>query len=589
MHKRYKFKFLYMYSQFCATIMVMFGSIKITLPIIKTIKSYHKSWLRRDVIAGLTVAAVAIPQAMAYAQLAGAPLIAGLYAALVAMLVFSLFSTSRLVIVGPDATMAALVGAIVIPLSAGNPASATGIIAILAILIGLSCLAGVFLRVGFVVEFLSRPILLGYMAGLAMAVIASQLPKLFGLPSAHLNFFGAIFYVFQNLSKANILTIVISVSLIALSIILQKTYKRIPPSLIILVGSILASAVFGLAAHGVSTVGNIPTGLPLPEFPAASLVQIQNLIIPAIAIMLVSYANTIATARSFAAKRSETINSNQEFFGLGVSNIMSGIFGGIPVGGSGSRTAINSENNAKTQVSQLFGGFVIALSLLVLAHLLKFLPECALAVIIIIAVSKLFDYKELKSIWRAWRSEAILAIVTVLGVTLIGVLQGLLLAVFLAMANLVRKSAFPNDAVLGVAKDLTIRDASRPPKTSSVPGLIMYRFDAPLYFANANYFQERVMQLIRESDEPVKWFLWDAETITTIDSTAGLMLLNLIKELHKRNITFAVARLKGPIRSVVHKTHRLNRTLQNCPHYSSMGLALEDYHAQFGTAEVPRK
>jgi SulP family sulfate permease len=214
------------------------------------------------------------------------------------------------------------------------------------------------------------------------------------------------------------------------------------------------------------------------------------------------------------------------------------------------------------------------------APLLRYLPQSALAVIIIIAVSKLFDYKELKSIWHAWRSEAILAIVTVIGVTLLGVLQGLLLAVLLAMANLIRKSAFPNDAVLGMAKDGSLRDSGRPPKTHPIPGIIIYRFDAPLYFANANYFKERVLRLIDESETPVTWFLWDAETITSIDSTAGLMLLGLIRELKRRNIIFAVARLKGPIRSVVHHTHRLNRALQQSPHYPSLGDALDVFESE---------
>lgn len=532
-------------------------------------------------VAGVTVAAVAIPQAMAYAQLAGAPLIAGLYAALLAMLVFALFSTSKLVIVGPDATMAALVGAIVIPLSAGNESVASGLIAILAVLIGLACLAGVYMRIGFIAEFLSRPILLGYMGGLALAVIASQLPKLFGLDTPlYSNFFATIVYVFHNLAYANLVTVFLSIVLMALSLILQMTVKRIPAALIILIGSIIASALLDFSSLGISTIGDIPSGLPLPNIPAVKLFEIQNLIVPAIAIMLVSYANTIATARTFAAKQKESINPSQEFFGLGIANIVSGAFGGIPVGGSGSRTAVNHDTKAKTQVSQLFAGLVIAITLLLLAPILRFLPLCALAVIIILAVSKLFDYKELKSIWRAWRSEAVLAIVTLLGVTVLGVLQGLLLAVFLAIANLVRKSAFPNDAIMGVAKDGSIRDMSRPPKTKSIPGIVMYRFDAPLYFANSNYFRERVIQLINQSDAPVRWFLWDAETITAIDSTAGLMLLNLIRELRGKNVTFAVARLKGPIRSVVHHTHRLNRELQHSPHYPTLGLALEAFKAE---------
>lgn len=551
---------------------------KITLPIIQTIQNYQKKWLRLDAIAGVTVAAVAVPQAMAYAQLAGVPLIAGLYATLLAMVVFALFTTSRRVIAGPDAAMAALTGAVILPIAAGNESVASGLVALLAILIGIACLVGVFARLGFVAEFLSRPILLGYMAGLALAVIASQAPKLFGLPVPDdLNFFGMVGYVLTHVSAASMATIGFSIILIAASILLQNVARYIPVSLVILIGSIGLSMVFDFRNHGIAVVGTIPTGLPLPQLPGVALNDVQNLIVPALAIMMVSYANTVATARSFAAKKKEHINASQEFFGLGVANMASGLFSGMPVAASGARTAVNSESRAKTQVSQLFGALAVAVVLLVLAPLLQYLPVPALAVIIALAVSRLFDYAELRSIWHAWRSEAILAIVTVLGVTFLGILQGLLLAVFLAIANLVRKSAFPADAELGLDKNGMIRDIQSVKQLSTVPGLVMYRFDAPLYFANANHFRERVLQLVDNPEQTVRWFLWDAETITSIDSTAAQMLLDLIDELRERRIVFAVARVKGPLLAVVKHSHRLSREFAHMPHYPSIGLALDAF------------
>lgn len=547
-------------------------------PILKTLKTYKKSWLRMDFVAGAAVAAVAVPQAMAYAELAGAPLIAGLYAALIAMLVFALFTTSRQVIVGPEAAMAALTGATVIPLAAGNASVAAALVAILAIMIGLACLIGMIARLGFLTEFLSRPILLGYMAGLAVTVIATQAPKLFGLVApASSQLLGVIVFLISNIPSISVPTMTFSLIMIVLGIIVQKYFKRVPVSLVLLVVAVSSSMILKLSDLGIQTIGTIPTGIPIPSLPGVSLSDIENLVVPAIAIALVGYANTIATARSFAAKKYEHVDSPQEFMGLGFANMASGAFGGIPVSASGSRTAVNASSKAKTQVSQLFGALIILIVLIALAPLFKYLPVSALAVIIIMAVSKLFDYKELKSIWHAWRSEALLAIATLVGVVVLGILQGLLLAVILAIANLLRRSAIPTDAVLGVAEDGSIRDMSRPPKTEAVPGIIMYRFDAQLYFGNSNHFRDRVLQLIDESDEPVEWFLWDAETVSSIDSSSGQMLLGLIKELHAKDITFAIARMKGSVRSTVNKTNRLSRALQRCPHYPSIGMALGAY------------
>jgi sulfate permease, SulP family len=554
---------------------------KIILPIKNTLDNYSKKLFRRDVIAGLTVAAVAIPQAMAYAQIAGVNLTAGLYAAMVSMIVFSLLSATRYVIVGPDAAMAALAGSAVLPLAAGNSDKAIALIAILSILIGLASMLAVFARVGFIAEFLSRPILLGYMAGLAIVIVISQLPKMFGIaPPLEHNAFGTLIYTLTNLSYASIITVFVSIVALLIGVFIAKHFKKIPVSLVLLVGAIIFSWVFDIESAGVAIIGTIPYGLPVPALPEVGLYDVQNLIIPAIAMMLIAYANTIATARTFAEKTSKTVKSDQEFFGLGASNIASGIYGGLPVSASSVRTAVNSQNNAATQFAQLTAALFIGIALLLFSGALYYLPQSVLAVIIILAILSLFNIKELKSIWHAWRSEAILAVITAFGVALIGVYQGLLLALFLAVLNILRKSAFPNDAVLGLAADGSVRDMSRPPKTQEIPGLKIYRFDAPLFFGNSNYFRHRVLQLVDTSDTPVKWFLWDAETITALDSTSGEMLLDVIHELKARNVTFAVARMKGSIRSIVHHTHRLERTLQSTPHFTSMGDAIEAYNKE---------
>lgn len=560
----------------------MQDKIKIKIPLLKTLKSYPTKWLRRDVIAGVTVASVAVPQAMAYAQLAGVPIAMGLYATLIGMVVFAFFSTTRFVNVGPDAAMAALAGATVIPLAGGDIERAAALVVILSIFIGIICIIAVYSRLGFIAEFLSRPILLGYMAGLALAVIASQAPKIFGLPAPlQTNFFGSLNYILTNIANFNWEVIAFSSSILALGILLPMRFKRLPVALIILVGSTLISMAIGFIYNGIPVLGNVPTGLPFPHLPAIKPLDLQNLVVPALAISVIGYANTIAIARSFAARKNDEVSANQEFIGLGASNIASGLFGGIPVSASASRSAVNFDSNAKTQVSQIFGAATIAMSLLFLAPFLKYLPVSALAIIIILAAAKLFDYKELKSIWKAWHSEAILAIITVLGVTFLGIFQGLLLAVLLAIINLVRRTAFPQDAILEIASNGSFRDRSRPPKTQPIEGLLIYRFDAPLFFGNASYFRERVLNLINDNDSNVKWFLWDAETITSIDSTAAKMLEGLIADLKARNVTLAVARMKGTVRTTISHTSRLAGYLYRSPHFTSLGEAVEAYHDKY--------
>ncbi len=568
----------------------MVSNIKITIPLIDTIKSYEKKWFRRDALAGATVAAVAVPQAMAYAQLAGFPLVVGLYATLSAMLLFAFFTTSRFAIVGPEAAMAALSGAVLIPLAGNDSSRYVFLAAALAILIGLVCILAVFARLGVIAEFISRPILLGYMAGLALTVIAAQLPKLFGIAAVpKSNFFTTIIYILSNFHLVSLLTIFISITLMATALLLQKYFKHIPVSLVILIISIFLSWILSLSSKGVPIIGNIPTGLPVPKIPNISIYDLQNLVVPALAISLVSYANTIAAARSFASAQQKSIDAPQEFFGLGIANIGSGLFGGMPVAASGARTAVNYESRAATQVSQLFGSLFIGLVLIVFAPALSYLPQAALGVIIIMAVKSLFNYRELKSIWRAWHSEAYLAIITLLGVVLLGIFQGLILAILLAMMNFVRKNSLPKYVTMGVAEDGSVRDMDRPPKTTPIPGMIIFRFDAPLYFINANYFKDTVNELIEKSDEEIKWFLWDAETITELDSTAGQMLRVLISDLKKRNITFAIARLKGPIRSTINKSRRLSTLVSRTPHFTTMGEAIEAYYSSHKTEDTSKK
>ncbi len=550
---------------------------KSSIPLLKTIRSYKLSWFKSDLIAGLTVASIAIPQSMAYAKLAGIPLINGLYTAIFAMIVFAFFTTTKHVIAGPDAATAALTGATIIPL-AGNASQNSGTASMLAIIIGIGCVLAVRAKLSFIADFLSRPILVGYMAGLAISVITSQLFNVFGfLAPKGSTFITTITYIIFNLGSTHLLTLALSLVLLISGIFMMKFLPKIPSSLVLLVASIAISIIFDFDVRGVATVGPLSFSLVLPSLPDVSFYQVQNLVVPAIAIMIVAYANTIATARSFAAKEQAHITDTQEFTGLGYANIASGIFTGMPIATSGARTAINQQSKAKTQIAQIIGAILIGLILWLLAPLLQFLPLSALAVIVILAVWSLIDFKDISDIKESWSSEALLAILTIIGVTLLGVLQGLILAVFLAVLNLIRKTAFPGDTILGVTKYGSFHDMSRPPHTEAIPGIILYRFDAPLYFANAGLFRSRVIELINTSDSPVKWFLWNAENATSLDSTAAAMLINLIEELKTMNITFAVARMRGPIRSTIWHSHVLSRTYQSTPHFNSMKKALATF------------
>ena len=468
-------------------------------------------------------------------------------------------------------------GATIIPLAGNNPSHYAALVALLAILVGFASLVAVIAKLSFLSEFLSRPILLGYMAGLALAVIASQAPKLFGIePLAKSNFFTGSVNILANLNSVHLYSLLLSVILGIASYLILRYSPKLPVSIIILFGVTLLSYIFDFEGLGIEIVGTLPSGLPIPSIPEVSLFDIQQLIVPAFAIMAVSYTNTITTARSFAAKKNDQIDSNQELTALGMSSIAAGLSGGLPVSASGVRTAVNEQTGAFSQVSQLIAAAMVGVALVFFMPMLNYLPLPALAVIIIIAVTKLFDLVELKSIWHAWRSEAVLAIVTVLGVTLLGIFQGLLLAIFLAIATLVRKSVFPTDAVLGRTEKGSIRDANRPPETSPIPGIIMYRFDAPLHFGNANYFRQRVLQLIDET-KGTRWFLWNAETTTMIDSTAGAMLLALIQELKNDNITFCVARMKGPVRSTINRTNRLRVAFESIPTYPNISKTLAEF------------
>jgi sulfate permease, SulP family len=506
----------------------------------------------RDLAAGLGVAAILVPQGMAYGQLAGLEPVVGLYAALGAMVAFALVSSTRQVIVGPESSVAAISAATVAGLADGDPQRALALSAALALMIGgLLVIAGL-IRLGFLAEFLSRPVLLGYLMGVGLIVISSQVPRLFGFDAGGENFFTIVWRTFADLGETNVPTLILGVALIAVSLAVRRYAPRFPSALLVLVVATGLSALFDLRSEGVAVVGEVPRGLPSLGLPDVSTADLRTLMTGAGAIALVVYADSIATARSFAARHGDEVDPNRESVAIGLANTGAGFFGGFGVSASGSRTAVNDGAGARSQVAQLVAAAALVVVLLLLTPLLTELPVAALAAVVIAATLGLFDLGELRELWRLWRSEATLAIVTLLGVALLGVIPGLGVAVFLALANLVYRATRPHDAVLAREEgQLGYRDIRRLDAPLAVPSLVIYRFDAPLFFANAEAFRTRVEQLVAQAAEPVRGVLVDAEAIFYVDSSAIAMLQRLRGDLRERGIWLGAARMKTPVRRMI--------------------------------------
>ncbi len=497
---------------------------------------------------------------MAYAQVAGLSPVIGLYAAMGAMVAFAFFSDSRQVILGPEVAVATITGATVANLSGGDPQRALQLAIALSLMLGVFCILGGLIRLGFIAEFLSRPILLGYLMGVSLVIIVAQLPKMLGFSIPRGDFFISAWRFLTSLGQTHVWVMVFSIGLLALGLVIDMYFEKVPGTLVLLVLAVLLSYFLDLSSHGFAVVGSMPKGLPSPTLPHVGWKDITALLPTALAMSVIAFADTIAPERAYAAKNGETISANRAFFSLGAGNLASGVLGGMPVSVSGSRTALNYSLRAKTQVSQFVGAATIALILLFLTPILKYLPIAALGVILVLAAVKLFDFKELVSIWSAWRFEAVLVIITTVGVAAAGVLYGLGLAIVLAILDLLYRSAYPHDAVLGrLADESGYRDMALWPEAKKVPGLVIYRFDAPLYFANANHFRERVKELITTSSDPVDWVIIDAEQIFYVDSTGSAAFGALLDDLETKGLQLAFARLKGPVRATFARSDIANR------------------------------
>ncbi len=545
------------------------------MPGIRLLRTYQPAWLRSDLLAGVVLAAILVPQGMAYAQLAGLPAVTGLYTTVACLVGYALFGPSRVLVLGPDSSISPLILAAITPLLAGGDAkTAIALAGMLAVLVGLTEIGLGLGRLGFVADLLSKEVQVGYMNGLAITIIVGQLPKLFGFSTNADSFLKEVRVFFEGLDKTHTTTLIVGLSVLALLLVLPRITSRVPAVLVGVVAATALSAALGLADHGVETVGALPQGVPTPSLPWTDASDVGPLLIAAIGITLVSLTDTIATASSFAARRGEEVEPNQEMIGIGTANIAAGLFQGFAVSTSGSRTAVAEQSKAKTQVTGLVGAGLVAVLLLFLNSLLADLPQAALAAIVIVAALSLMDVAILRRYRQVRPSALAISLVATAGVILLGVLQGIVVAVALAILLFFRRNWWPHGAVLGRVDGVGgWHDVGAYPDAEEIPGIVVYRWEAPLFFANVGSFREQIRKLVRERRP--QWVVLQCEAITDVDVTAAEMLEQLDNELNAAGIHMAFAELRSRLQQLTLR-YGLMETLDSEHFYPTLEAAIED-------------
>jgi sulfate permease, SulP family len=517
------------------------------VPVAEHVPGYRGPTLGHDALAGITVAALALPAAMAYAELAGVSPVVGLYTLLLPAVAYAIVGSSRQMIVGPEGAIAAMVGAALIPLTP-DPDRRASLAALLALLVGAAYLAALLGRLGWIADYLSRPVLVGYLHGVAVVMIIGQLGKLLGLSVSAETPPRQVIEVIREIGQLSWMTLAVGVVCLGLLLLARWLVPTWPAPLIVVVLAIVVSAVLGLAEHGVAVVGEIPAGLPHITVPELHLRTILELVPAALGIFLVSFSDQILTARSFAGRHGQHVRADAELAAMGTANLAASISQGFPVGGSGSRTAVNDQMGGRTQVAGLLAAGVVALVLLFLTAPMQYLPTATLGAVIVAASIGLLDVSAWQGLAPVSKVEVAIAAIAMIGVIAIGVLQAILLAVALSLIDAVRRSAAPHDAVLGWVERLDrYGDVRFHPSAKVVPGVLVYRLDDRLFFANANYVQSRIREAIAGAATPVRWLVFSAESLNHVDATGVDVLTELIESLREDGITFVFARLTSPM------------------------------------------
>ena len=520
------------------------------LPGLRTLRGYRLAWFRNDLVAGLVLTTMLVPVGIAYAVASGVPGIYGLYATIIPLLAYALFGPSRILVLGPDSSLAAVILAVVLPLSGGDPQRAIALAGAMAIVSGAVCVLAGIARLGFVTELLSKPIRYGYMNGIALTVLISQLPKLFGFKIESEGPLRNLWAIVTSImdGKTNWITFAVGAATLVV-ILLLKGHKRIPGILIAVVAATLAVAALDLASAGVSVLGSLPQGLPGFAIPWITQADIVPVLLGGCAVALVSFADTSVLSRVYAARTRTYVDPNQEMVGLGVANLAAGFFQGFAISSSSSRTPVAEAAGAKTQMTGVVGAVAVALLLVLAPDLLRDLPNSALAAVVIASAIGLIEITDLKRIYRIQRWEFWLSIVCTVGVAVFGAIEGIGLAILIAVIEFLWDGWRPYSAVLGQAQGVKgFHDTQRYPDARLIPGLVLFRWDASLFFANAELFHDRVIDALAASPTPVRWLVIAAEPITSVDVTSADMLAELDETLRAAGITLCVAEMKDPVK-----------------------------------------
>ena len=534
----------------------------------------------KDAVAGLVLTAILLPAGMGYAQAAGLPAIHGLYATIVALVAYAIFGPSRLLVIGPDSSLAALIAATILPLAGGSVERAIALAGALSVMTGIVCVIAGLAQFGFVTELISKPIRYGYINGIAFTVIAGQLPAFFGFsvsvadfPQEMIAFISGLFH-----GQVNLAAVLIGATSMIAIFGCKRWAPVIPGVLIAVVGATLAVAfIRPLENAHLSLVSTLPQGLPALRLPNVSLKDLRDMLSGSIAITLVAFADTSVLSRVYSQRGGYTVDSNKELVSLGIANMATGLFQGFSVSASASRTPVAEQAGAKTQVTGLVGALLVTLLLYFAPTLLKSMPHAALSAVVICACLGQIQILQVVRLYQLRRSEFIFSIACFLGVIVLGVIQGIFIAVGLALIAFIWRAWRPHNAVLGRVDGLKgYHDILRHPEARRIPGLVLFRWDAPLFFANAAVFEERVQQAIALAPTPTKWVVVAAEPVTDVDITAADMLADLDKKLHDSGMDLCFAEMKGPVKDLL-KRYGLFDSFGNENFFPTIGQAVDQY------------
>jgi SulP family sulfate permease len=525
-------------------------ALKRLLPGLEHLRRYERGWLRGDVLAGVTVAAYLVPQVMAYAVIAGLQPVAGLWAITGSLLVYAFIGSSRQLSVGPESTTALMTASAIAPLAAGDARRYAALAGALALLVGAICLLAWVARLGFLADLLSRPVLVGYMAGVALIMIVGQLSKVTAVHVEGGSVPTEVASFVTHIGQTNGYTLALAFAVLVILIVGTRFFPNAP---VLLIAVLLATAAVGLGDlqdNGIRVVGEIPGGLPRPQVPEVRLADLRALLLPALGVSIVGYTDNVLTARAFATRGRYDIDANTELLALGTANLTAGALHGFPVSSSGSRTAIGDSLGSRSQLYSLIALLVVVASLLFLGPVLAAFPTAALGALVIYAALRLIDVADFRRIARFRRSELVLALATVVGVLVADILYGVLIAVGLSVLDVLRRVARPHDGILGYVPDIAgMHDIDDYPAARQVPGLVVYRYDSPLFFANAQDFKRRALNSLEHAETPVEWLILNAEANVEVDLTSIDALTELRSELDRRGIVLALARVKQDLRN----------------------------------------